>query len=60
MPGDQIIYAKLLQVIMDSSDIITDVQVLRFAPNGTDAIRRNYVPKEFEQIIPGRLEITVA
>lgn len=60
MPGDTIIYNKLIQSIMDSSGIIKDVQVLRYAPNGVDSIRRNFTPKEFEQIVPGRIDVTIS
>ena len=60
LPGDAIVFNKMIQNILDSSGIITDVQVVKFAPNGVDAIRRNYTPKEDEQIIPGKIIVTVS
>jgi uncharacterized phage protein gp47/JayE len=60
MPGDTIVYNRLIQEMMDSSAIIKDIQILRFAPNGVDSIRRNYTPKEYEQIIPGNIQVSVA
>jgi uncharacterized phage protein gp47/JayE len=60
MPGDPIVYNKLIQAVMDCSAIIKDVQIVRFAPNGVDSIRRNYTPKEHEQIVPGRIDVSVS
>jgi len=60
MPGDTIVYNKLIQAMMDSSGIIKDIQVLRYAPNGVDSIKRNYTPKDYEQIIPGNIQVSLA
>jgi len=60
MPGDTIVYNKLIQSMMDSSGIIKDIQVLRFSPNGVDSIKRNYTPKDYEQMIPGNIQVSVA
>ncbi len=60
MPGDTIVYNKLIQSMVDSSGIIKDIQVLRFSPNGVDSIKRNYTPKDYEQIIPGNIQVSVA
>jgi len=58
MPGDTLVYNKMIQEMMDSSGIIKDIQVLKYAPNGVDAIRRNYTPKEYEQVVPGNIQIS--
>ena len=60
LPGDSIIYNKLIQSIFDASAIIKDVQITKYAPNGVEAIRRNYTPQEIEQIVPGRIESTIS
>ena len=60
MPGDTIVYNKLIQAMMDSSGIIRDVQILRFSPNGVDSIKRNYTPKDYEQIVPGNIQVSLA
>jgi uncharacterized phage protein gp47/JayE len=60
MPGDTIVYNKLIQAMMDSSGIIKDVQILRFSPNGVDSIKRNYTPKDYEQIVPGNIQVSRA
>jgi uncharacterized phage protein gp47/JayE len=60
MPGDTIVYNKMIQEMMDSSGIIKDIQVLRYAPNGVDSIRRNYTPKEYEQVVPGNIQVSIS
>lgn len=60
MPGDTIVYNKLIQSMMDSSGIIKDIQILQFSPNGTDSIKRNYTPKEYEQVVPGNIQVSLA
>lgn len=60
MPGDTIVYNKMIQEMMDSSGIIKDIQVLRYAPNGVDSIRRNYTPQEYEQVVPGNIQVSIS
>lgn len=60
LPGETLIYNKLIQEIMDVSTGIRDVQVTKFAPNGVESVRRNFTPKDNEQIIPGTIIINLA
>jgi uncharacterized phage protein gp47/JayE len=60
LPGDTLVYTKLIQYIMDSSERIKDAQITRYAPNAVEAVRRNYQPKPYEQLIPGSVRISVA
>lgn len=60
LPGDTLVYNRMIQTILDSSELIQDVQVTSFAPNGVETLRRNYTPKEDQQIIPGRITVAVA
>ena len=60
LPGDTLVYNRMIQSILDSSDLIQDVQVTSFAPNGVETLRRNYTPKEDQQIIPGRVVVSIA
>lgn len=60
LPGETLMYNKLIQEIMDVSTKIRDVQVTRYAPNGVEAVRRNFTPKADEQIIPGTIIINLA
>lgn len=60
LPGDVLVYNKLVQAVMDTSNAIRDLRVTRYAPKGAETVRRNYTPAEDEQIVPGRIEITIA
>lgn len=60
LPGEPIIYNRLIQSIMSSSDGILDVQITSYAPNGVEALRRNFLPTEEQQIIPGNVSVSVA
>lgn len=60
LPGETLIYNKLIQEIMDVSTRIRDVQVTKFAPNGVESVRRNFTPKDNEQVIPGTIIINLA
>lgn len=60
MPGDILVFNKLIQVIFDVSAIIKDVQITSFAPNGVEILRRNFTPKEDQQLIPGAISVTTA
>ncbi len=53
LPGSQLVYNELMRTIMDSSELVRDVVVTRFAINGVEVLRRNYQPAEDEQIVYG-------
>lgn len=58
LPGDTLVYNKLIQYIFDSTDNIQDVQITRYAPNRIEAVRKNYTPKKEQMIIPGSITAT--
>lgn len=58
LPGDPLVYNRLVQSILDSSEMIQDIQITRYAPNGVETTRRNYTPELTQQVIPGRIEVT--
>lgn len=60
LSGETLVYNKLIQSILEASESIVDVQITRYAPNGVEVVRKNYVPQEDEQIIPGRIVIDIA
>jgi len=60
LSGDTLVYNRLVQYILDASINIADVQFTKYAPNGVEALRRNYTPKAEEMLIPGRIEISMA
>lgn len=58
LPGDTLVYSKLLQSMLDASEDIADVSISRLRTNGREILRQNYKPKTEEQIVPGNLKIT--
>jgi uncharacterized phage protein gp47/JayE len=60
LPGKQFIYNQLIQSIMDSSDTILDVSIQTLRVDNVEVLRRNYTPKEDQQLIPGEIDITIA
>jgi uncharacterized phage protein gp47/JayE len=60
LPGDTLIYNRLIQIILDSSEIVRDVVVKSFEVNGTEVLRRNYQPADDEQLIIGDIIVTIA
>lgn len=58
LPGDTLVYNKMLQYVFDSSDQIKDIQINKFAPNGIDTIRKNFTPDKAQMIIPGNIQVT--
>lgn len=59
LPGETLIYAKLLESVLDSSDLIQDFSITRLRVNGTEVLRKNYRPQAYQQIVPGPVAIEV-
>jgi hypothetical protein len=53
LAGQSLIYNQLLQAIMESSELITDVQISSFRVNAAEVLRRNVTVEEDQQLIPG-------
>lgn len=60
LPGNQLVYNRLISLIIDSSDLVKDVMVKSISVNGVEIMRRNYQPAEEEQLIPGNITVSVA
>lgn len=60
LPGSELVYNQLLQLVMDSSESVKDVTISEFSVNGKEILRRNYRPAEDEQIVVGTTNITIA
>jgi uncharacterized phage protein gp47/JayE len=59
--GSTLVYNQMIQSIFNvAPDIILDVTVTSFQANGQEVVRRNYVPKNDELIIPGELNLAIA
>lgn len=60
LPGKKFVHNQLIQSIMDSSDTILDVSITTMRVDNVEVLRRNYTPKEDQQLVPGEIDITVA
>lgn len=58
--GDDLIYNQLISYIMETTEVIADVTITRLAINGQEVLRKNYSPKDNEQLVPGSIEVTIA
>lgn len=59
-PGTPIIYSQLMQVIMNSSDLIRDASITSYAINGREMLKKNYRPEEDEQVVLGDIMVSVS
>lgn len=60
LPGDMIVYNRLIQSVFDSSELIKDVIIKKFAVNGIEVLRRNYQPESNQQLIPSSIIVEAA
>jgi uncharacterized phage protein gp47/JayE len=58
LPGDPIVYNRMVSLIYGAATQVLDVQITSFAANGTEVLRRNYTPKYDQQIIPAGISVT--
>jgi len=59
LPGQTLVYNRLVQIVLESSDLISDLHITTFAKNGTETLRKNYKPNEDELVVAGRIEVAV-
>lgn len=60
LPGDIMIYSKLIESVLNASDAIDDVSFTRLKAGGTEILRNNYKPTEDTQVVPGSIKVNVA
>lgn len=58
--GDDLIYNQMVSYILETAEVIADVTITRLAINGQEVLRKNYSPKDNEQLVPGNIEVTIA
>jgi uncharacterized phage protein gp47/JayE len=58
LPGDPLVYNQLIQSMMDSADLVTDVTIRSFLVNGNEQLRRNVTTNEDQQLVPGTITVT--
>jgi uncharacterized phage protein gp47/JayE len=60
LPGQSLVYNRLISIIIDSSEVVKDVIVKSLTVNGVEIMRRNYKPDDDQQLIPGNITVQVA
>ncbi len=60
LPGSPLVYNKLLQIILDSSELVRDVVIQSFTIDGVEVMRRNYQPADDEQLVIGDIIVSLA
>lgn len=60
LPGSELRYNQLIQIIMDSSEAIVDVVIKNYSVDGSEILRRNYKPANDQQIVLGNVSIDIA
>lgn len=59
MPGSPLVYNRLIQIIIDSSEIVRDVSINSISINGSPQLNKNYQPKDDEQISSGNIVVNI-
>lgn len=57
LAGQPLVYNRLIQAMMDASDMVTDIVIQSFKIDATEALRRNITVEEDQQIIPGSITV---
>lgn len=60
LPGNALVYNRLISIVIDSSEMTKDVIVKKLSVNGVEIMRRNYQPPEDEQLVPGNITVGLA
>ena len=60
LPGEPLVYNRLVATILDASNLIKDVVFKKYSVNGTEIVRRNFKPSYDQQISPGEIKIGLA
>lgn len=59
LPGTPLVYNRLIQIILDSSDIVRDVSINSMTINGSPQLNKNYQPKDDEQLTSGNIVVNI-
>lgn len=59
LPGDKLVYNRLIQVVLDSSDLVQDVVVNSLTINGSPQLSKNFQPRDDEQLSSGNVVVNI-
>lgn len=60
LPGSTLVYNKLIQIALDSSDLVKDVILTSYNVGGQEILRKNYSPRYDQMLIPGTITVSMA
>lgn len=60
LPGEQFVYNRFVQLVLDSSEAVKDLVVVSFTVAGAEASRRNYQPESDHHLVPGNITVGIA
>lgn len=60
LPGEQFVYNRFVQLILDSSEAVKDLIVTKFTVAGAESPRRNYQPETDQHLVPGSITVSIA
>ena len=60
LPGQPVIFNKLVQVALEANEFVKDVSISSLTINGSPQLNKNYQPQDDEQITSGNIVVNIA
>jgi len=60
LPGEQLIYNRLVQVALEAHEFIKDVSISNLSVNGVPQLNKNYQSKDDQQLTSGNIVVNIA
>lgn len=60
LPGQPLVYNRLIDIAMGISDKVADVTITEVRVGGSSIIRSNYTPKSDQMVVPGNIDIVTS
>lgn len=60
LPGQPVIFNRMVQIALDANELIKDVSISSVTINGSPQLMKNYQPQDDEQITSGNIVVNVA
>jgi uncharacterized phage protein gp47/JayE len=59
LPGQPLVYNRVVQIVLESNNYITDVSISSMTINGSRELNKNYQPKDDEQLTAGNIVVNI-
>jgi uncharacterized phage protein gp47/JayE len=60
LPGNQLTFNRLVQIALDANEFIRDVSISSLTINSLPQLKKNYQPKDDEQLTSGNIVVKIA